>query len=43
MKPEFYEYIKAANMIAIARVLLREEVIDKSTYNTLARKIKMPT
>lgn len=43
MKNEFDEYIKAANMIAIARMLLREEVIDKVTYNTLVRRIKMPT
>lgn len=43
MKDEFYEYIKAANMIAIARMLLRGGYMDKSTYNTLVRKIKMPT
>lgn len=43
MKDEFDECIKAANMIAIARMLLRVGFFDKSTYNTLVRKIKMPT
>lgn len=40
MKDEFDELMKTANMIAMAKMLLRNGVIDNGTYNSIVRKIK---
>lgn len=42
MKDEFDELVKAANMIAIAKLLLREGIIDNGSYNSIVHKIKTP-
>lgn len=40
MKTGFNELVKNANMIAIAKMLLRRGIIDNGTYNSIVHKIK---
>ncbi len=42
MKDEFDKLVKVANMIAIAKMLLREGIIDNGLYNSIVHKIKTP-
>lgn len=43
MKESLDELVEKANFIAIARLLLRQSIIDISTYNKIINKIDFPS